>query len=87
MPRTSHSLVCVVPDAPRSQLAAPDAVVIIVIAVLACAMSRSGMDNTSTLTVLAGAGLVATSALLLLRGARPATGHRFLRVLHAISAP
>lgn len=85
MPRTTHATRCVVHGTPRSQLAAPDAVVIIVIAVLACVMERYEAGGLPTLTVLAGALLVSTTALLVLRGARPTALSK--RVLHAISAP
>lgn len=85
MPRTTHATRCVVHGTPRGQLAAPDAVVIIVIAALACVMQRYEAGGVATLTVLAGALLVSTTALLVLRGARPAALSK--RVLHAISAP
>ncbi|MFD3976228.1 hypothetical protein [Streptomyces cyaneofuscatus] len=85
MPRTTHAMQCVVHGTPYGQLATPDAVVIIVIAVLACVMERYGAGGFATLTVLAGAGLVSTTTLLILRGARSTA--LAMRVLHAISAP
>ncbi|MFJ5820295.1 hypothetical protein ACIQGT_41405 [Streptomyces sp. NPDC093108] len=85
MPRKTHVMQCVVHGTPRGQLATPDAVVIIVIAVLACVMERNGADGPATLTVLGGAGLVSTTMLLVLRGARSVALAR--RVLHAMSAP
>ncbi|MFE9700579.1 hypothetical protein [Streptomyces sp. NPDC006270] len=59
--------------------------VIIVIAVLACVMERYEAGGFATLTVLAGALLVSTTTLLVLRGARPVA--LSMRVLNAISAP
>ncbi len=85
MPRKTHVVSCVVHGTRRGHLATPDAVLIIVIAVLACVMERNGAGGSTVLTVLGGAGLVSTTTLLILRGARPAA--LATRVLHAISAP
>ncbi|MER5600936.1 hypothetical protein [Streptomyces sp. NPDC002265] len=87
MPRTSRSVGCVVDDAPHNRLSAPDAVVIVVITVLACVMSGSGLDASSVLAVLGGAGLVATATLLALRGTGQRLGPLIARVAHAIPAP
>ncbi|MGW1838547.1 hypothetical protein [Streptomyces sp. NPDC002067] len=60
--------------------------VIVVITVLACVMSAHGLEASSILAVLGGAGLVAAGTLLVLRG----EGHRLasliVRVAHAIPA-
>ncbi|MFB8086831.1 MULTISPECIES: hypothetical protein [unclassified Streptomyces] len=85
MSRTTHATRCVVHGTSRGQLATPDAVVIIVIAVLACLMERSGSGGPAALTVLTGAGLLSTIMLLLLRGARSAD--LAMRALRAVSAP
>jgi hypothetical protein len=78
---------CVVHGAPHNRLSTPDAVVIVVITVLACVMSGSGLDASSILAVLAGAGLVAVATLLALRGAGRRLGPLIVRVAHAIPAP
>lgn len=87
MPRTSHAMGCVADGAPRNRLSTPETVVIIVITVLACVMSGSGLDASSTLAVLGGASLVAAGTLLALRGAGQRLGPLIVRVAHAIPAP
>ncbi len=87
MPRTSPAVGCVIHDAPHARLATPDAVVIVVITVLACVMTDSGLDLLPTLAVLGGAGLVSATTLLALRGAGQRLGSLLVRVAHAIPAP
>lgn len=86
MPHMSRAVGCVVDDAPHTRLATPDAVVIVVITVLACVMSGSGLDLLSTLAVLGGAGLVSAATLLAVRGAGQRLGNLIVRVAHAIPA-
>ncbi|MFI6876101.1 hypothetical protein ACIBL6_21995 [Streptomyces sp. NPDC050400] len=74
-------------DAPSNRLSTPDAVVIVVITILACVLSRSGLETSSTLTVLGGAGLVAAGTLLTLRGGGRQLGSLIVRVARAIPAP
>ncbi|MCQ4205912.1 hypothetical protein [Streptomyces longispororuber] len=87
MPRSSHAVGCVVNDAPHNRLSTPDAVVIVVITVLACLLSRSGLETSATLTVLGGAGLVAAGTLLALRGGGKQLGSLIVRVARAVPAP
>lgn len=87
MPHTSHAVGCVADGAPPNRLSTPDAVVIVVITVLACVMSGRGLDAPSTLAVLGGAGLVAAGLLLALRGAGQRLRPLIVRVAHAIPAP
>ncbi len=86
MPRTSRALGCVVNDGPHTRLSAPDAVVVIVITVLAGVLSRTGMDTSSILAVLGGAALVASGTLLALRSTQPCLGPLLMRTAHAIPA-
>jgi len=87
MPHTSRAVGCVVNGAPNSRLSTPDAVVIVVITVLACVMSGSGLEASSTLAVLGGASLVAAGTLLALRGEGQRLGSLIVRVARAIPAP
>jgi hypothetical protein len=87
MPHTSRAVGCVVNGAPNNRLSTPDAVVIVVITVLACVMSGSGLEASSTLAVLGGASLVASGTLLALRGGGQRLGSLIVRVAHAIPAP
>ncbi|MFD0312678.1 hypothetical protein [Streptomyces flavalbus] len=64
-----------------------DVVVIVVITVLACALSASGMAPTSIFVVLGGAGLVAASTLLVLHGGGHRLGRVVGRVAHAVAGP
>lgn len=70
MPRTLTSVRCVLHGSSaghRSPFA--DAMVIVVIAVLACVLSVYGLELSSVLAVLGGAGLVAACTLTAVRGA------------------
>lgn len=88
MSRNSLPACCVVHGAScRSRLSAPDAVVVVVIAVLACGLSVTGLETPSVLTVLGGAGLVAAGVLMVLRGAGDKLGRLVMRVAHATAAP
>ncbi|MFD9813300.1 hypothetical protein [Streptomyces sp. NPDC059080] len=86
MLHTARTMGCVVPGAPRNRASAPDAVVIVVITVLACVLSGRGLEAPSILAVLGAAGLVAAGTLRVLCG----DGHRLvsllMRVAHAIPA-
>ncbi|MFI0242328.1 hypothetical protein [Streptomyces sp. NPDC016845] len=86
MPRTSRVVGCVINDAPRRQLAASDAVVIIVIMVLACVLTSKGLDTATAVTLLAGAGGVAAGTLLALRGTGRRLGQLVVRLAHALPA-
>lgn len=69
MARTLFPAQCAVHGTPcghRSPFA--DAVVIVVIVVLACVLSMYGLELSSVLAVLGGAGLVAASTLTAVRG-------------------
>ncbi|MER6385471.1 hypothetical protein [Streptomyces sp. NPDC001250] len=61
--------------------------VIVVITVLACVMSGSGREASSTLAVLSGASLVAAGTLLALRGGGQRLGSLIVRVARTIPAP
>ncbi|MER8073491.1 hypothetical protein ABTZ59_35190 [Streptomyces sp. NPDC094034] len=61
--------------------------VIVVITVLACVMSGSGLEALPTLAVLGGAGVVASGTLLALRGGGKRLGSLIVRVARAIPAP
>ncbi|WP_406739550.1 hypothetical protein OG365_40390 (plasmid) [Streptomyces sp. NBC_00853] len=88
MSRLSVPARCVVHGEPcRSHLSTPDAVVIVVIAVLACGLCARGLDLSSVLAVLSGAGAVAVGTLMALRGGGWRLGHALVRVVHAVSAP
>lgn len=63
----------------------PDVVVIVVIAVLACWLSVHGLEPSSVAVVLGGAGTVAASTLLALRGGSRRLGHMLVRVLPAVA--
>ncbi|TXS42217.1 hypothetical protein [Streptomyces sp. OR43] len=77
---------CVVHGDPRrSPLSTVDAVVIVVIAVLACGLSATGLSPSSVLSVLSGAGVVAAGTLMAVRGGSRTPGRRFARVLHAVT--
>ncbi|MFF5189401.1 hypothetical protein ACFY30_37500 [Streptomyces sp. NPDC000345] len=65
----------------------PDAVVIVVITVLACWLSVSGLELSSVLAVLGGAGAVAVGTMMALRGGGQRLGHRLVRVVHAVATP
>lgn len=86
MPRTSRVVGCVINDAPHHRLAAPDAVVIVVIMVLACVLTSTGRDTATTVTLLAGAGGVAAGTLLALRGTGRRLGQLMVRLAHALPA-
>lgn len=64
-----------------------DVVIIVVIAVLACGLSVRGLEPSSVLAVLGGAGAVATVTLLALRGGSRRLGHMLVRVVHALATP
>ncbi|WP_327708451.1 hypothetical protein OG912_05615 [Streptomyces sp. NBC_00464] len=85
----SHSSVparCVVHGEPRrNQLSTADAVVIVVITVLACGLSTTGLGLSSVLSVLSGAGVVAAGTLMAVRGGSRTPGRMFARVLHAFT--
>ncbi|GAA2251558.1 hypothetical protein GCM10010232_44530 [Streptomyces amakusaensis] len=88
MSSTSPPARCVVQGVPgphRHSLS--DAVVIVVIAVLACGLSVSGLAPASILAVLGGAGLVAAVTVRVLRCGTPGPGRTIMRMAHAISAP
>ncbi|MGW3108351.1 hypothetical protein [Streptomyces sp. NPDC001100] len=87
MPHPLRVVGCVVNGAPHHRLSTPDAVVIVVITVLACVMAGSGLDTSSTLAVLSGAGLIATGTLLALRGTGQRLGPLIVRMAHAIPTP
>ncbi|MFF4590363.1 hypothetical protein [Streptomyces sp. NPDC001388] len=65
----------------------PDAVVIVVITVLACRLSVSGLELSSVLAVLGGAGAVAVGTVMALRGGGQRLGRRLVRVVHAVATP
>ncbi|MFH9400773.1 hypothetical protein ACH4JS_13510 [Streptomyces sp. NPDC017638] len=78
MARTLFPMRCVVHGSPyehRSPFA--DALVIVVIAVLACVLSVYGLELPSVLAVLGGAGVVAACTLIAVRGG----GKRLLRAV------
>lgn len=78
---------CVTNDEPRRERPAlPDAVVIVVIAVLACALTVNGLDVPSVLAVLGGAGAVAAGTLTAARGGARRIGHRLVRGVQAVTA-
>ncbi|MEU3423502.1 hypothetical protein AB0F39_33995 [Streptomyces murinus] len=86
MSRTPEPARCVVHGSScRQRPALPDALVIVVITVLACALSASGWDLTSVLAVLGGAGVVAAGTLTALQGQGP--GRLLLRTVRAVTAP
>ena len=88
MARTLFQAQCVVHGSScrhRSSLA--DAVVIVVIAVLACVLSVHGVELSSVLAVLGGAGLVAAGTLTAVRGGGRRLHHTVLRAANAIAAP
>lgn len=70
----------------RQRPSMPDALVIVVIAVLACGLSASGLGLSSVLAVLGSAGAVSAGTLVALRGGRE-LGPMVVRVVHAITAP
>lgn len=79
---------CVVHDQTcRHRPSVPDAVVIVVIAVLACGLSASGLDPASVLAVLGGAGVVAAGTLMALPGQSHRLSRTVVRVAHAVAAP
>ncbi|MFD6300250.1 LPXTG cell wall anchor domain-containing protein [Streptomyces sp. NPDC060235] len=84
MPRTSHVVKCVVNDASYRKLTAPDAVVVIVIMVLACVLANTGRDTDTTVTLLAGASCVAAGTLLALRGDGRQLGQLMVRLTRAL---
>jgi hypothetical protein len=65
----------------------PDAVVIIVITVLACVLSVRGLEPPSVMAVLGGAGAVAAGTLLALRGGSRRLGHMLTRIVSAVATP
>ncbi|CAL2056023.1 MULTISPECIES: hypothetical protein [Streptomyces] len=86
MSRTPEPAHCVVHGSScRQRPALPDALVIVVITVLACVLSASGWDLTSVLAVLGGAGAVATGTLTALNGQGP--GRLLLRTVRAVTGP
>ncbi len=88
MSRTSLPSRCVVHDAPcRHRPSAPDVVVIVVITVLACGLSISGLEPSSILAVLGGAGLVAVGTLMSVHGGDQRLGRTMVRLAHAVAAP
>jgi hypothetical protein len=87
MPHTSRAVGCVVNGAPNNKLSTPDAVVIVVITVLAGVMSGSGLEAPTILAVLGGASLVAAGTLFALRGGGNRLGSLIVRVARAIPAP
>ncbi|WP_326782759.1 hypothetical protein [Streptomyces sp. NBC_00151] len=87
MARTFLPAHCLVHDSScRHKPALPDAVVIVVIAVLACVLSVYGLELSSVLAVLGGAGLVAASTLIVLREGDRRLGRTVMRVAHAVAA-
>ncbi|MFS8202591.1 hypothetical protein ACLVWQ_28365 [Streptomyces sp. CWNU-52B] len=88
MSHTSSLSRCVVHDSfCRHRLSLPDAVVIVVIAVLACGLSVHGLDPAAALGVLAGAALVATATLTAMRGGGRSFVGVILRAAHAVATP
>ncbi|MGV9310593.1 hypothetical protein ACWDR0_00165 [Streptomyces sp. NPDC003691] len=88
MSHTPPSARCVVHGVPAPRRSSvPDAVVVVVIAVLACGLSLSGLPPLSVLAVLGGAGLVAAVTVRLLRPDTPGPGRTIARIAHAVSAP
>lgn len=77
---------CVVHGEPcHNRPSTTDAVVIVVIAVLACGLSMKGLDLSSVLAVLSGAGAVAAGTLMATRGGSRRLGRRLARVMHALA--
>lgn len=77
---------CVVHGEPcRNRPSTTDAVVIVVIAVLACGLSMKGLDLSSVLAVLSGAGAVAAGTLMAVQGRSGRLGHRLARAVHAVA--
>jgi hypothetical protein len=62
-------------------------VVIVVITVLACGLSVSGLEPVSIFAVLGGAGLVAAGTLMALHGGSQRLGRMAVRVAHAVVGP
>lgn len=87
MPHTLRVVGCVVNGAPHHRLSTPDAVVIVVITVLACVMAGSGLDTSSILAVLSGASLIAAGTLLALRGTGQRLWPLIVRMANAIPTP
>lgn len=88
MSSTCPSARCVAHGVPGPHRpSASDTVVIVVITVLACALSASGLAPTSILAVLGGAGLVAAVTVRALRCGTQGPGRTILRVAHAVFAP
>lgn len=88
MSRKSLPSRCVVHDAScRHRPSAPDVVVIVVITVLACGLSVSGLEPPSILALLGGAGLVAAGTLRSLHGGDHWLGRTMVRLAHAVAAP
>ncbi|MFF9315840.1 hypothetical protein ACF1BS_33730 [Streptomyces sp. NPDC014748] len=88
MSRMSFPSRCVVHDASRTHRpSAPEVVIIVVITVLACGLSASGLEPSSIVAVLGGAGLVAAGTLLALRGAGQGPVRTMTRIVHAVTAP
>ncbi|KUF15074.1 hypothetical protein [Streptomyces silvensis] len=87
MSHPSRAVGCVVHGAPHNRISVPDAVVVLVITVLACVLSGCGLATPSILAVLGGAGLVAAGTLLVLRGGGQRLGSLLVRVAHAVPAP
>lgn len=88
MSRTSSPARCVVHDGTcRHRPSAPDVVVIVVITVLACGLSVSGLAPASIFAVLGGAGLVAAGTLMALHGGSQRLGRMVVRVAHAVAGP
>jgi hypothetical protein len=88
MVRTSLPARCAGHDlSGRDRLSWPDAVVIVVIAVLACVLNVHGLAPSSVWAVLAIAAVVATGTLAALRGGVRRLGHAAVRVANAVAAP
>ncbi|MFF3176487.1 hypothetical protein ACFVQ0_28140 [Streptomyces sp. NPDC057900] len=86
MSHPSVPALCVVHGEPRrNQLTTADAVVIVVIAVLACGLSTAGMGLPSVLSVLSGAGVVAAGTLMTVRGGSRTPGRVLARVLQVFT--